>query len=132
MSIIFTKQAAYSVVLSSILLALSIHGEVSAKLVKKKTSAAAKVRKVAANPDELGEFANFSQWKAVAEFIDQMVEKHGFDRTELEATFRRIRYLDTTIQLIKPAPPGRPKNWRAYRARFIEPVRIDAGVAFWD
>lgn len=84
------------------------------------------------NPDEIGEFANFSQWKDVAEFIDAMVTKNGFDRAELEALFRKTRYVDTTIQLIKPAPPGRPKNWRAYRARFVEPVRISAGVAFWD
>jgi membrane-bound lytic murein transglycosylase B len=26
---------------------------------------------------------------------------------------------------------GTPKNWAAYRARFIEPVRIRAGVKFW-
>jgi membrane-bound lytic murein transglycosylase B len=25
-----------------------------------------------------------------------------------------------------------PKNWQAYRARFVEPVRINAGVKFWN
>lgn len=128
---IFSKQAAFAVALSSLLFAVALPGDASAKPAKKH-SGAAKIRKVSLNPDELGEFANFTQWKDVAAFIDEMVERHGFDRTELEATFRRIRYLDATIQLIKPAPPGRPKNWRAYRARFIEPIRIDAGVAFWD
>ena len=33
---------------------------------------------------------------------------------------------------MKPAPPGRPKNWTAYRLRFVEPVRINAGAAFWN
>nr|WP_148415491.1 lytic murein transglycosylase B [Noviherbaspirillum massiliense] len=88
--------------------------------------------KKAVDTQETGEFANFNQWKDVSDFIDEMVAKHGFDRSELEAIFRQARYVDTTIQLIKPAPPGKPKNWQAYRARFVEPVRINAGVAFWD
>lgn len=131
MSIIFSRRAACLAVAAS--LAFSIHAESHAKpAAKKKHAGNVKVRKVSLNPDELGEFANFAQWRDVADFIDQMVVRHGFDRAELESTFRKIRYLDTTIQLIKPAPPGRPKNWRAYRARFIDPIRIDAGVAFWD
>ena len=44
----------------------------------------------------------------------------------------KVRFVDSAIQLMKPAPAGRPKNWAAYRARFVEPVRIDAGVAFWN
>lgn len=78
------------------------------------------------------EFVNFGQWKEVANFIDQMVEKHGFDKTELQALLAQVKYVDSAIQLIKPAPPGRPKNWRAYRARFVEPLRVNAGVKFWN
>ena len=78
------------------------------------------------------EFANFSQWKGVSEFIDRMVQQHGFDRTALDKIFRQTRYVDSAIRLIKPAPPGRPKNWRAYRARFVDPIRINAGVRFWN
>ena len=61
-----------------------------------------------------------------------MVERNGFSRPELEATLGKVRYIERAIQLMKPAPPGRPKNWQAYRARFVEPVRINAGVAFWN
>jgi len=32
---------------------------------------------------------------------------------------------------VLPPPAGTPKNWQAYRGRFVEPVRIRAGVAFW-
>ncbi|MFT5534452.1 MAG: membrane-bound lytic murein transglycosylase B [Burkholderiaceae bacterium] len=80
----------------------------------------------------LGEFADFSQWKEVADFIDLMVTRHGFDHAALEALFRQTAYLERTIQLMKPAPAGRPKNWNAYRARFVEPVRISGGVRFWN
>lgn len=80
----------------------------------------------------LGEFADFSQWKEVADFIDLMVARHGFDRAALESLFRQTAYVESAIQLMKPAPAGRPKNWRAYRARFVEPVRINGGVRFWN
>jgi membrane-bound lytic murein transglycosylase B len=132
----FFKPAAPAVLLSALLLAFSLpsdsHAKQAAKQARKPAVQGAKLRKVSVNPDEAGEFANFTQWKEVAGFIDQMVEKHGFDRDALESTFKKVRYIDTAIQLVKPAPPGRPKNWRAYRSRFIEPVRINAGVSFWE
>jgi membrane-bound lytic murein transglycosylase B len=43
----------------------------------------------------------------------------------------QARRLDPVRQLVMPAPAGTAKNWAAYRARFIEPRRIAAGVAFW-
>lgn len=82
--------------------------------------------------DHEGEFTDFSQWSAVSDFIDLMVTRHGFARPELEALFRQTRYVETTKQLIKPAPSGRPKNWQAYRARFVDPIRINGGVKFWN
>ncbi|HCN91011.1 MAG TPA: lytic murein transglycosylase B [Oxalobacteraceae bacterium] len=88
--------------------------------------------KVAPMPDDSGEFVNFAQWKDVANFIDQMVEKHGLDKVELEAILGKTRFVDSAIQLVKPAPPGKPKDWQAYRARFVEPMRIEAGVEFWN
>ncbi|HTD04255.1 lytic murein transglycosylase B [Undibacterium sp.] len=78
------------------------------------------------------EYVHFAQWKEVSEFIDQMVQTHGFDRDKLAAIFDNTRYVESAIKLIKPAPTGRPKNWKAYRARFVEPKRIEAGIAFWD
>lgn len=132
----FFKPAVPAALLSTLLLAFTLptdsHAKQAHKQVRKTSVQGAKLRKVSLNPDEAGEFANFTQWNEVAGFIDQMVEKHGFDRNELESTFKKVRYIDTAIQLVKPAPPGRPKNWRAYRARFIEPVRVNGGVAFWD
>ncbi len=132
----FFKPAAPAVLLSTLLLAFSLpsdaHAKLASKQARKPAVQGAKLRKVSVNPDEAGEFANFTQWQEVAGFIDQMVEKHGFDRGALESTFKKVRYIDTAIQLVKPAPPGRPKNWRVYRSRFIEPVRINAGVAFWE
>lgn len=117
------------VCLSLLSFAVAIPPCANAKGIAKKSAKAAKMRKVALQADE-GEFANFAQWREVAAFIDRMVTRHGFNKAELEIVMSKTRYVESAIQLMKPAPPGRPKNWAAYRARFVEPVRINAGVAF--
>jgi membrane-bound lytic murein transglycosylase B len=99
-----------------------------AKAAKLKAKAPAPVRKV----DYAGEQVNFREWQAVAEFEDDMAARHGFEREALKALMGQVHYIDSAVQLVKPAPPGKPKNWQAYRALFIEPVRIDAGVEFWN
>ena len=79
-----------------------------------------------------GEHMNFLEWQSVRTFIDEMVAQRGFQRAELEAIFGKVRFVDSAVQLVKPAPPGKPKNWQAYSERFIEPIRITAGVRFWN
>ena len=101
---------------------------------KHKVMAAAHKKKPAAPrpPEGEPEFTNFGQWKSVAQFIEQMSDEHGFDRSELNARFAQVHYLDKVVKLINPPPAGKAKNWTAYRERFVEPVRIRAGLAFWD
>lgn len=123
----FSKRASL-VALSSV---LALTGCAFAGDNNKKPTTQAKAKKIV-KPVQGDEFANFNQWSDVAAFIDQMVEKNGFDKKALQATLNKTHYVDSAIQLMKPAPPGKPKNWAAYRSRFVEPVRIDAGVAFWN
>ena len=78
------------------------------------------------------EFANFTQWQAVELFIDEMCRDHGFERDALRSLFGQIHYLDSVVKLINPPPVGTVKNWSAYRARFIEPRRLNAGTKFWN
>lgn len=125
---IFHKHFQSVALVSSFLLTLAAADSSAAPHHKKSVE----MRKVAATADQDDEFANLPQWKDISDFIDRMVAQHGFQRANLEAVFRDVRHVDRAIQLIKPAPPGQPKNWQAYRARFVEPVRIDAGVAFWN
>ena len=40
----------------------------------------------------------------------------------------RARFVPAVTRLIMPPPAGTAKNWAAYRARFVEPRRIRAGV----
>lgn len=35
-------------------------------------------------------------------------------------------------RLILPTPtPAKPRTWKGYRARFLDPIRINGGLAFW-
>lgn len=99
---------------------------------KAHAKAVSAVQAPAAKVDYTGEQVNFREWKAVADFEEEMASKHGFDPDALKALMAQVNYIDSAVQLVKPAPPGKPKNWQAYRERFVEPVRIDAGVAFWN
>ncbi|MES2760215.1 MAG: lytic murein transglycosylase B [Pseudomonadota bacterium] len=102
-----------------------------AKAVKAVKAVKPKPKAVARKVDYEGEQVNFGEWKAVADFEEEMVNKHGFEREALKALIAQVNYIDSAVQLVKPAPPGKPKNWQAYRDRFIEPIRIGAGVEFW-
>lgn len=96
------------------------------KVVKTKVSKAVPVLASADN-----EFTNFTQWREVTDFMDMMVSKHQFERATLERTLKDVQYIDTAVKLVRPAPAGKAKNWAAYRMRFVEPIRINAGLAFW-
>lgn len=91
----------------------------------------AKLKRHGPKVDVVGEQVNFSDWKAINDFADEIALRQGFPRDELRALFSQVRYVDSAVQLVKPAPPGKPKNMMAVRELMIEPVRINAGVKFW-
>jgi membrane-bound lytic murein transglycosylase B len=116
--------------------ATTVVAQAKAKTAAKKAKSKAAARKAAAPvlaaPVVDSEAVNFREWSAVQQFEDEMVAKHGFSRAELDTLFGQARLLETAVQLVKPAPPGKPKNWQTYSSRFIEPIRINAGVRFWN
>jgi membrane-bound lytic murein transglycosylase B len=67
----------------------------------------------------------------VMRFADDLAQRRGLDADALRNALRRARYQPSVAQLIMPPPAGTAKDWAAYRARFIEPQRVRAGVAFW-
>jgi membrane-bound lytic murein transglycosylase B len=64
-------------------------------------------------------------------FIDDMVARYDFDPAALHALFAGVSYSATAVKLVTPSPTPSAKNWRVYQARFLDPVRINAGVKFW-
>ncbi len=67
----------------------------------------------------------------VIAFVREMVDKHGFDQAALIDAFERTRTADAALKLMTPAPVSGKRSWSAYRARFVEPVRIREGLRFW-
>lgn len=65
------------------------------------------------------------------QWADEVAERRGLDRAWVRAAVERAQMLPVVVRLMQPAPPGQPKNWEVYRSRFVEPMRIAAGVTFW-
>ncbi len=64
-------------------------------------------------------------------FIDDLVARYDFDSAALHNLFNNVSYSTTAVKLVTPSATPSAKNWRQYQGRFIEPVRIAAGVKFW-
>lgn len=64
-------------------------------------------------------------------FADDLAARRNLDRDWVRQTIGQARYLAQVVRLIQPPPVGTQKNWAVYRSRFIDAVRIRAGVSFW-
>jgi membrane-bound lytic murein transglycosylase B len=64
-------------------------------------------------------------------WADEVAQRRGLDAQWTRGTIARAEALPVVMRLMLPAPAGTPKNWRVYRSRFVEPMRIGAGVRFW-
>lgn len=67
----------------------------------------------------------------VVRFAEEAAAAHGLEAGRIVDALALAQYQPSVARLIMPGPPGVAKNWQAYRARFVEPRRIEAGVAFW-
>ena len=66
----------------------------------------------------------------VVAFIDEMVDKHNFDRDELVAVLSEAEIKGSILRKIS-TPAERKLSWGEYRKIFITKERINAGVKFW-
>lgn len=74
-----------------------------------------------------GAFA--AELPGIPQFIDDMVARHHFKRSELERLFRRAQYKQSIIDAI--TTPATRKPWPEYRAVFVNDQRVQAGLKFW-
>ena len=65
----------------------------------------------------------------IPEFIDQMVAKHKFKRSELESVFAHAQLVQPVIDAI--SRPSTAKPWPEYRVNFVNSQRIRLGLKFW-
>ena len=77
------------------------------------------------------DLVTYGQRDDVMAFADGVAERRGLDGAWVRAALEQSRFVPSVARFIMPPPAGTAKNWAAYRARFVEPIRIRAGVAFW-
>lgn len=63
-------------------------------------------------------------------FIDEMADKHGFERSELEVVFRAARFHNRIVELMDKQ--AKPTPWEDYRSRFINNEKLAGGRRFWE
>ena len=74
----------------------------------------------------------YAQSEAAMAFADDLAARRDLDPAWVRDQIGQAQRLPQVSRLMAPAPRGAPKNWAAYRARFIEPVRLRAGQRFWE
>ena len=65
------------------------------------------------------------------EFADDLAARRDLDREWVRQAVGQAQFLPQVPRLMLPPPRGTAKNWRVYRSRFVEPIRIRAALRFW-
>lgn len=101
----------------------AIHLPVSAK-----NNASEPDKRSAAVSKTYGQRADAQQW------AQDMADRHNLDTAWVQNQLAQARFLPQVPRLMTPAPKTTTtaRDWADYRRRFIDPVRINAGVRFWN
>jgi len=70
--------------------------------------------------------------KDVAQFIDEMAQKHGFARKELGRVLGQAQFQPAIIKSMERPPESPLSSWQFYRALFLNPQRVEGGIQFWN
>jgi len=66
----------------------------------------------------------------VQAFVEDLVERHGFAKSELKRWFSKTQRVDPVLEAIS-RPAERVRGWEDYRALLITERRIAEGLEFW-
>ena len=73
----------------------------------------------------------YAQREDAMRFADDMASRRDLDLQWVRQAIGQARYIPTVSRLVQPPAKTFVKNWRVYRSRFIDPIRIEAGARFW-
>jgi peptidoglycan lytic transglycosylase B len=74
--------------------------------------------------------SGYAEREDVRQFIDELAREHGFSRASLRRWFSDVRYQPKIVAAMQ-RPIVEPPKWYEYAPQFLNPARIDDGVAFW-
>jgi membrane-bound lytic murein transglycosylase B len=100
------------------------------KKSKKKTKASAH-QHAPNSPSSLVASARLNANPEVAAWVQEAAGRLQLDPAWTEKTMGHAQRLPLVEKLVLPPASPVAKDWAAYRARFIEPIRIQAGLRFW-
>lgn len=75
--------------------------------------------------------STFASDPAVIDFARDMEQRHGFNADAMLKQFGQTGPNAKVLQLIKPPASPTQRSWERYRPRFLNSIRIDGGVRFW-
>ena len=110
-----------------ILIGLCFSVSTHAADAKKRTKS--KATKTSATSPASG--ASYAKRQDVNAWAEQMAQTHQLDAKWVKAQLAQAQMIPSIPKLILPPTHISKKNWAAYKTRFIEPKRIQAGAQFW-
>lgn len=67
----------------------------------------------------------------IAAYAHEVAQTRHVPLKQVESLLKQAQYNATVAKLMTPSPTRIRRSWITYRNRFVEPVRIKAGVQFW-
>ena len=78
--------------------------------------------------------SSYGQRAEALRWADELAQKQGIDPAWLRQQLGQAQKLEQVRRLMTPSTGPKKttaRSWAVYRSRFIEPIRIRAGVRFW-
>jgi membrane-bound lytic murein transglycosylase B len=99
------------------------------------TGASAQKLRKTAESSPAPKLALYANNEEAMRFADDVAQRRDLDREWVRQAIAQAQFVPTVQRLMRPMQPSATgvvwKNWRVYRSRFIDAVRIQAGVRFW-
>ncbi|OYY19915.1 MAG: lytic murein transglycosylase B [Burkholderiales bacterium 35-55-47] len=73
----------------------------------------------------------YGKTKEATALADELAQQYKLPQTWVREQISKAQHLKGVPKMVLPPTVPTAKNWRAYRERFIESRRIDAGTQFW-
>ncbi|WP_442918836.1 lytic murein transglycosylase B [Limnohabitans sp.] len=113
---------------ATLLLLMVFAGGASAKSHAKSHKTAA--HKAAAHKASTQGLA-YGKTTAATALADELAQQYNLPKAWVREQISKAQFLKGVPKMVLPPSVPTAKNWRAYRERFIESRRIDAGTQFW-
>ncbi len=75
--------------------------------------------------------ASYAKRPDAMAWAERVAQENQLDLKWVKAQLAQAKLIPSIPKLILPPAQISQKNWAAYRARFIEPKRIQSGLQFW-